>query len=231
MGIRPGEKAWQPLGTMFPDMARGPNRTPSPAIQSGSGGVAPLAQFTGPISDSIARISQTIFFAFGFMVLGLMFCISLFYFVSMWVAPSSVATAELDLLVLRTIARNAVIATFFGAAMASVALAFRFKRTAIANNGLRIALRLVFLTIALFGFIQINYVTFSYLSSLLSPAIDTTPQGLQILSFSVTFSILSLAVVHFPVGMGVFLLGLSGNLMANRERNRDKSPSFLSRFV
>jgi hypothetical protein len=90
----------------------------------------------------------------------------------------------------------------------------------IAPNSLRIVLRLGFIAVAIIGIGQVNYVMYAFLTYLMSEVTDGTKSNelLEILFSSSAVGAWSLAAFHFPVGLGLTLVGLSGNLMANRNR-------------
>lgn len=223
MAIRQGESTWTPLRQMFPNagpaVAAAPFAAPPPIH------AAPPVQTPPPASAApIYRKTVLQKIIFGLAFLGFVGLLVFAVMLMQSVGPSGDLVADLSNMAWRVAARNGAIAAFVGGFFTFIAFALTFKRKIIRSNGLRIALRAMFAFILLVGMGVFLFGAFSYLnySPEYRPKSDSSNEMLKALyDGEDAVGPTGIALLYFPIGAGIALLGLSGILMAKRGREEN----------
>lgn len=217
--IRHGETQWQSLGVLFPNI--GATRPARPVQFTAA---AEMAAFTATATDSEAQFRNTIVpkIFFGLCLLGAIvgFAAAAFYFYTL-MSPTGNLEADLSRVSFKILARNFAGGMLIGGFFVFLAFLMAFKRKLIQSNGLRIALRAVFILVMLIGLGgfaggAISYLTYSepYKSS--SRASETNELLKALEEGQAATGPYETAVVLVPIGAGLFLFGLSGVLTAKK---------------
>jgi len=214
MAIRHGETDWKPLRVMFPGAAASPPVSPVASA-------AAVAPVSGP--EPQYRSTAALKGLFGLCFLGalLAFAVSAYFLYSYWGASGDLLS-DLSRVSYRVLFRNAVIGTFVGGFFTLVALLLTFKGRLIQSNGLRIALRVIFVFVLVAGIGNFLVGAGSYLtySAPLRTSTRETNELIKALDDGrAAVGPYETAAILMPVGAGLFLLGLSGLLMAKRARD------------
>lgn len=219
LAVRHGETQWQPLGAMFPNVGA---QAPAQAVQF----TAPAAQsgLASPAADPELQFRNTIipkfFFGLCFLIALVGFAAAAFYFYSL-MSPTGNLQADLSRVSYKILARNFAGGMFVGGFFVLLAFLLSFKRKLIPSNGLRIGLRIVFILVMLIGLGSfaagaVTYLTYRapYRSS--SRASETNELLKALEEGEAATGPYEYAAVLLPIGSGLFLLGLSGALMAKK---------------
>ncbi len=121
----------------------------------------------------------------------------------------------------RVLARNLAGGMLVGGFFSFLAFLMAFKSKLIQSNGLRIALRAVFILILLtglgsFAFGAISFLTYSAPYKPTSKASETNELLKALEEGEEATGPYEYAAIFLPVGAGLFLFGLSGALMAKK---------------
>lgn len=219
MAVRHGETQWQSLGAMFPNI--GATRA-ARAVQFTAAAEAPA--FIATATDSEPQFRNTVVpkIFFGLCLLGALvgFAAAAFYFYTL-MSPTGDLQADLSRVSYKVLARNFAAGMLIGGFFVFLAFLLAFKRKLIQSNGLRIALRAVFILVMLIGLGSfaggaISYLTYSepYKSS--SRASETNELLKALEEGEAATGPYETAVILLPIGAGLFLFGLSGALMAKK---------------
>ena len=220
MAIRQGDSQWQPLRTMFPQVANVPTERPVPLAASAGAPVTP-ARPTEPEPQYRKTTLQKIFFGLCFLGSVVILAAAVYYIFTF--GSSGNLEADLSRLGFRDLAKYLAIGTFVGGFFMFLAFLLSFKRKLIRSNGARIALRALFVLILIAGLGSLGFGAFSYLNY--SPPASFTGASssndlLRALeSSSAATGPYETAAIALPIGAGLFLFGLSGILMAKRARD------------
>jgi hypothetical protein len=217
MGIRQGEKEWQKLGTMFPNAAAAASFAaipPPPVVETAS--AAPV-QYEAVYRGTTL---QKIFFGLCLLIAIVAFGGAAYYFYSLMGSTGDLQ-ADLGRVSYRILARNAAAGILVGGFFTLLAFALTFKRKLIRSNGLRIALRVVFILILLVGLGNLAFAAVSYLTYS-APYSSTKTESNELLQAleqgTAAVGPYEMAVIFLPIGAGLFLFGLSGILMTKKLR-------------
>jgi len=207
LGIRHGETTWTRIGDMFPDtVAR-------PAAPASAAPTAPEPQYRN-------TILQKIFFGLCFLgAIGIL-AASVYYIFTF--GSSGDLEADLSRLGFRDLAKYLAIGAFVSGFFIFLALLLSFKRKLIRSNGARIALRVFFVLVLLAGFGSLAFGAISYLSYS-APTPTKASESNELLraleAGSAATGPYEAAMIALPIGVGLFLFGVSGTLMTKRARD------------
>ena len=218
LAIRQGDTNWQPLSVLYPDA------TPSPSFSPPMPPAAPIA--AAPAAEERLVRGNTLHrIVYGLLFLGsvLAFLGSLWY-LKIMMGSSGDLTTDLRNMSWRVLARDMAISTFIAAFFIFVGFLLSFKRKTIRSNGLRIAMRSVFILVMVIGLGYFAYGGFAYLNY--SPPYTSTKasagQRNEMLDAlnegEAAAGPLGIATFHLPIAASLILLGLSGVLMTKRGR-------------
>jgi hypothetical protein len=216
LGIREGDSQWQPLSVLFP--------LAEPARHAGFASPAAPARpsETSPVSAPAPLYRKTtihkVFFGLAFLG-ALAATIGAAAYWKLVLGPSGDLMTDLGNAAFRDLAVYSAIAFFGMTVLTFLALLLSFKRKIIRTSGLRMVLRIFFVFTILIGLIDIGYGIFSYLNW--SPTISSSMsknsgrnEMLDALESGEKIAGPLLGPgIHFPIGIGFVLLGLSGFAM------------------
>jgi hypothetical protein len=224
MAIRHGESEWSTLRKMFPDAGAQTMPPPPPPVSAPKIAVPPTA--SAPVASAPAApaaepqyrstLIPKVFFALCFVAALGIFGFALYYLLTF--KPSGDLQADLGRYGYRDLSLYLAIGAFVGGFFILLALVLSFFRKLIRTGGVRIGLRVVFILILLLGlggviFGGVMYATWtpSYRSS--APANEMIKKLEEAEEATGPYEIPAVAV---PIGLGLFLFGLSGILMTKR---------------
>lgn len=218
LAIRQGDSSWQPLNILYPESIPQPVAFAQP--------LTPVAVAGAPAPEPLYRKNTIHRVFYGLLLLGsvLAFAGSLWYLKSM-MGSSGDLTTDLRNASFRVLARDTAIAMFIATFFIFVAFLLSFKRKIIRSNGLRIAMRAVFVLIMLVGALHFAYGAISYLTyrepyRATSAAPGARNELLDALNEGqAAAGPIAIATFNFPIAASLLLLGLSGVLMTKRGRN------------
>lgn len=219
LAIRQGDTNWQPLSVLYPEAA------PSPSFSPPMSSPAPIAAAAPAPAERLVRGNTLHRVVYGLLFLGsvLAFAGSLWYLKSM-MGSSGDLTTDLRNMSWRVLARDMAISTFIAAFFIFVGFLLSFKRKTIRSNGLRIAMRSIFILIMVIGLGYFAYGGFAYLnySAPYTPTKASAGQRNEMLDAlnegEAAAGPLGIATFHLPIAAALVLLGLSGVLMTKRGR-------------
>ena len=209
LGIRQGESQWQPLNVLFPKVE---SEVPSAVIPP-----PPIvAKTTQPLYRK--TLFHKIFFGLAFLG-SVVAMIGAAAYWKLGLGPSGDLMTDLGNAAFRDLALYTAIAFFGASVLTFFALVLCFKRKIIQSGGVRMVLRLFFVFLVLVGLIDLGYGVFSYFNwspSALS-TVSKNSSGNEMLKTleegeKIAGPLMGPAI-HFPIGMGFVLLGLSGFAM------------------
>ncbi len=220
MAIRQGDKEWQPLRTMFPQVVQ--IDTPRAVAFAAPGGksVTASANSTEPEPQYRKTALQKVFF--GLCFLGAIGILAATVYYIFTFGSSGNLEADLSRLGFRDLAKYLAIGTFVGGFFMFLAFLLSFKRKLIRANGARMALRVFFVLVLFAGLGSAAFGAISYLSY--SPptrtkASDSNELLRALEAGSETTGPYETAMFALPIGAGLLLFGLSGVLMTKRPRS------------
>jgi hypothetical protein len=223
LAIRQGDSNWQPLNVLFPESvpqpaAFAPQAAPPP-MSAPAGAMAPASAPRLVRKNTLHRV------LYGLLLVGsvIAFAGSLWYLKSM-MGSSGDLTTDLKNMSWRVLARDTAIAMFIATFVIFVAFLLSFKRKIIRSNGLRIAMRSVFILIMLIGFAHLAYGAIAYLNYH-EPYRPTSAKSIErnelldaLNEGEAAAGPIGIATFHIPIAASLVLLGLSGVLMTKRGR-------------
>jgi hypothetical protein len=206
LGIRQGESQWQPLNILFPKVEPA---TPSAVIPP----PPVVAKTTQPLYRK--TIFHKVFFGLAFLGSVVAMIAAAAYW-KLGLGPSGDLMADLGNAAFRDLALFTAIAFFGMSVLTFFALLLCFKRKIIQSGGIRMVLRLFFIFLLLVGLIDLGYGVFSYFnwSPTVSSSSSKSSTGNNMLEALENGEKIAGPLmgpgIHFPIGLGFLLLGLSG---------------------
>jgi hypothetical protein len=223
LAIRQGDSNWQPLNVLFPEAIpqvaafapqAAPPVMPMPAVTAAPDAAPRLVR-----KNTLHRV------IYGLLFLGsvIAFAGSLWYLKSM-MGSSGDLTTDLKNMSWRILARDMAIAMFVATFFIFIGFLLSFKRKIIRSNGLRIAMRSVFVLIMLIGFAHFAYGAIASLnySEPYRPSSSKSTERNELLDAlnegEAAAGPMGIATFHLPIAAALVLFGLSGVLMTKRGR-------------
>ena len=222
LAIRQGDTNWQPLSVLYPESAPSPAFMPQTAAPARS---TPAVAAVPAAAERLVRNNMLHRIVYGLLFLGsvIAFAGSLWYLKSM-MGSSGDLTTDLKNMSWRVLARDMAISTFIATFFIFVGFLLSFKRKTIRSNGLRMAMRGVFILIMVIGLGYFAYGAFAYLnySAPYRPTSSSSSQRNELLDAlnegEAAAGPLGIATFHLPIAASLVLLGLSGFLMTKMGR-------------
>lgn len=220
MAVRQGDSQWQPLRTMFPDVASTPAQRAAPLAASATAPPVAAANAKEPEPQYRNTLVPKIFFGLCFLGAVGILAATVYYIFSF----GSTGNLETDLarVSFRDLGKYAAIGMLVGGFFMFLAFLLSFKRKLLRSNGARIALRVFFVLVLLAGlgsaaFGAISY--FNYSPPMMTKASESNELLRALEAGSAATGPYETAAIALPIGEGLFLFGLSGILMAKRPRD------------
>ena len=218
LGIREGDSQWQPLSVLFPETA-----TPKPTQFASPEPRPAVASTDKAAGEPQYRKTLVHKLFFGLAFLGaLAATIGAVAYWKLGLGPSGDLMQDLGNAAFRDLAVYSAIAFFGMTILTFLALLLSFKRKIIQSSGVRLVLRIFFVMTILIGLLDIGYGIFSYLAwqptiSSTSSSSPTRTGGNEMLDALESGEKIAGPLlgpgIHFPIGLGFVLLGLSGFAM------------------
>ncbi|MEO6334108.1 MAG: DUF4339 domain-containing protein [Pyrinomonadaceae bacterium] len=210
---------WQPLRTMFPQVTRAD--APAP-VKFAAPAPVPVAAAVSSEPEPQYRATTLLKVFFGLCFLGAAAILAATVYYIFTFGSSGDLEADLSRMGFRDLGKYLAIGTFVGGFFMFLAFLISFKRKLIRSNGARIALRVFFVLVLLAGFGTLAFGAFSYLNYS-APTPTKASESNELLraleAGSEVTGRYETAAIALPIGAGLFLLGVSGMLMAKRARD------------
>jgi hypothetical protein len=233
MAVRHGESQWQPLRAIFPATVPVAPQPVAFAAPRDTPAAAPPDSVNEPPQYRKTAL-QKVFFGLCFLgAIGLL--AGAIYYIFSFTSTGNLE-ADLSRIGYRDLAKYLAIGTFVGGFFTFLAFLLAFKRKLIRSNGLRIALRVFFILVLLVGlgnvvFGAISYFTYRPPYKPSAQASESNELLRALHAGSEAVGPYETAVIVVPIGVGLFLFGLSGALMAKRASRHGLGKSRFSRSI
>jgi len=222
LAVRHGESQWQPLRLMFPNVTPAVTPPPPPQAFAASANKPVSASVTSVEPEPQYRNTMLLKVFFGLCLLGSIGILAAAVYYIFNFGSSGNLESDLSRLGFRDLAKYLAIGAFVGGFFTFLAFLLAFKRKLIRSNGLRVGLRVFFVLVLLSGLVSVaagavTYLTYS--APIATKASESNELLRALEAGSAATGPYETAMIALPIGAGLFLLGLSGILMAKRARD------------